>query len=330
MKKAIVPVLCAVVAGLLSGCAAKTLLIVTQYPDGSPRSAATEAAIRKVIRFENLPFDLYVYNMDASQRISDIWRQQAGDNAVVRVTDVYQPHITFVVGDEAARFFAQRLVEQPRKMIFLDIKADPSDYKLAQSRYVTGVVEETPVTELFELVRELVPAARGVAVLSDTSLEGNAVVSKIRQAGPLAVPLVDIRQVKTLAEWMAAVQDLQQKADALCIVSYHTLLKESESSDTVPADEVLRLTSQINRLPDFSFALEAVGPEGVLAAVAIPIEAQARLAAKMAVRNIYYDEKIGNMRVAFCGERATKISHERAAKLGVTLPAPQTVGPEKP
>jgi ABC-type uncharacterized transport system substrate-binding protein len=327
MRKALALVICAVVVACLSGCAAKTLLLVTEYPDGSPRVAEMEKAITRVFRFENMPFDLVVYNMDVSARDSDIWREQVGHNAMMRVL-AFKPTLTFVAGDEAAKYFAQRMVDQPRKMIYLDIEAPPSTYKLTSSRFVTGVVEETPVREAFQLMRDLLPQARGVAVLSDKSLEGNAVVAKIRLMGELPIPVVDIRQVDTLGDWMAAIQDLQGKADALCVVSYHALLKNAEGPETVPAAEVMALTSKINRLPDFSFRKEAVGADGVMAAVAVPAGTQAVLAARMAVRALYYGDKIGDMRPAVCSQYETITSPERAAQLGVTLPAAQPAGPQ--
>lgn len=320
MKRALVLAMCAVVVAFLSGCATNTVLLVTQYPEGSERAIAAEEAVRKAFRFENLPFNLFVYNMDASQRDSNVWREQTGHNAVIQMQTA-DPEVTLVMGDEAAALFAQRMVTQPRKMVYFDINGSPSNYGLNQSRNVTGLVEETPSAELFDLIREMVPNAKGVAVISDSSLEGNAIISHLQPAGQLAVPVVDVRRVRTLADWMAAVQDLQGKADALVLVSWHSLLKTDGEPETVPADEVLQLTASINRLPDFSFTLEAVDARGVTGAVGVPVAVQAKMASKMAIRTMYYDERIGDIMPVICAVTETRVSEVRAAQTGAILPA---------
>jgi len=119
---------------------------------------------------------------------------------------------------------------------------------------------------------------------------------------------------------MAAVSDLQDKADVLCIASYRTVVSDATGRDAIAPAELLKMTAEANRLPDFSFWKEAVGTHGVLAAMTVPITAQAEIAAQKAIRVMYYAEDISEIRITTGAQHATVISSERAALLGVSVP----------
>jgi len=168
------------------------------------------------------------------------------------------------------------------------------------------------------MMKELVPTARTAAVLADQGIEGDVMVAQIRKAaGTLPIRVAEVRRAGTLEEWMAAVRDIQDKADVLCIASYDTVIADPAVRNAVPAADLLSMTSEANRLPDFSFWKEAVGPKGVMAAVTVPVTAQAEIAAKMAVKVLFYRAKIDRLRTETCTARNRIFSPERAAQLGI-------------
>jgi ABC-type uncharacterized transport system substrate-binding protein len=250
---------------------------------------------------------------------TDTWRNEIGRAAQAQVSAV-KPDIVFAAGDDAARYFVEPRADMPRKYIFLDLKGDPADYQLAAASNVTGVREGVPIRETFALMQQLAPQARGVAVLADRSLEADAVVRRIEQEEALALRVLIVQRAATLEEWRAALRNVQDKADVLCIAGYRSILAEPNGLEAVPPADLLRITAQENRLPDFSFWEDAVGPEGVLAAVTVPAAAQGRLAAKLAARILYYRQDIATVRIATCIERKTVVSAERAGHIGLTLP----------
>jgi len=326
MKRIALLSMCVLVVAASAGCLHKRMLLVTGYPDGTPGVAETAAALEGAIRKEQFSVGLDVFNMNATGHPTEIWRDQMARMAVVR-TSAMDPAVVFVGGDDAARYYAQRLIDRPVNFIFLGLKGDPADYGFTKALNATGIREQLAVKEAIALMAKLVPLARGVAVLADRSLEGDAVVKQVRAASDTAIPIVDIRQAGTLTEWMAAVNDLQTKADVLCIGSYRSVLPDENSKEAVSPSELLRMTSEANHLPDFSFWPDAVGPHGVLACVSVPLAAQARMAAKMAIRFMYYSVPLHTMPIAACSEKETKISRERATRLGVTVPAGEDTTP---
>jgi ABC-type uncharacterized transport system substrate-binding protein len=301
------------------GCAPKSLLLVTQYPDDSPRVAEAVAAIRARMGGENVPFALTVCNTDMVGQESPIWRAERNHLAVAHI-DAAEPCIVFVQGDLVARDFAPKAIERSMKVIFFDIAGDPAAYKLTDPAQATGITAPAPVSDLFSLMKEIVPSARSAAVLADKSIEGDAILAQIDQASSLPIKVAQVKRAGTMDEWMTAIKDVQGQADVLVIASYSEVLKDAAGSATVPVPEILLATSQANKLPDFSFSKEAVGANGVLGAVSVPVGAQARLAARVAAMVLYYDEDFRDEPIRACEEHVTTTSAERAMQLGVKLP----------
>jgi ABC-type uncharacterized transport system substrate-binding protein len=309
----------ALLACSLVGCAPKSLLLVTQYPDDSPRVAEAVAAIRARMGGENTPFHLMVYNANLVGRESEAWRT---DMVRVAMANVHaaEPCIVFAQGDLVARDFVPKAVELSNKVIFFDVVGDPGAYKPTDSDLVTGISAPAPVAELFALMKQIVPSARTAAVLADESIVGEAVVAQIERASNLPIRVVQVKRAGTMDEWMAAVKDIQGQADVLVIGSYMEVRKDASAPATVPVPEILLATSQANRLPDFSFWKDAVGANGVLGAVTVPISTQARQAARVAAMVLYYGEDFRDEPIRACEDRATITNADRAMQLGVKLP----------
>jgi ABC-type uncharacterized transport system substrate-binding protein len=301
------------------GCAPKSLLLVTQYSPDSPRVGEADVSIRKRMGGENQPFALTVCYTNMARQESEVWRAEMSRVAVAYL-HASDPSIVFVQGDLVAREFAPKAIELSKKVIFFDIAGEPAAYNLTDPAHATGITAPAPVAALFALMKQIVPSARGAAVLADKSIEGDAIVAQIDRAPDLPIKVVQIKRAGTMDEWMTAVKDVQSDADVLVIASYSEVLRDATGAATVPAPEILLATSRANKLPDFSFSKEAVGPNGVLGAVSVSISAQARLAARIAAMVLYYGEDFRDEPIRACEDLVTTTSAERAAQLGVKLP----------
>jgi len=277
-------------------------------------------AIKKEMKSENVPFYLNVFNMDLESRASDTWREQRGHMAVVRADD-FKANVVLVAGDDAAKYFAERVVGKHIHVVYFDLAGAPAAYKLDNVEAATGVIQDIPVAESFAAMKQLAPKAERVAVLSDASLEGNALVARIKTAKDLPLRVTEVRIASTRDEWAAALRDLQTKADVLCIGGYSQVLAAKGNSATVPPADILALTSETSRMPDFAFRKEAVGAKGVMLSVFVPLEAQARTATRMATDLLYYNVEPAKVPVRVVSERGMVVNSDRAAQVGVSVPA---------
>lgn len=308
-----------ILACAAAGCARKQLLLVTEYGNESPRVKEMERAIAGRFKAEGVSHHLVVFNMDIRGRPTDVRREEMGNMAVIRV-DSYDPDAVFVAGDDAARYFAQRLVNRPWRFFFFDVKGRPEDYLFTASTNVTGVRERVPVGEMFDLIKRLAPDATRVGAISGQSLEGRGVLDEVILAKDETLKVERVIRARTLDEWMAGVRSLQNDADVLLIASTAGVLRSAGSFEAVPDAELRELTAVANGLPSFTFDEFGVGPKMAMAGVVAPVAAQARLAAEMAIRTVEYGADVMDIRIVPARRTEVLVSTERAAALGVTVP----------
>ena len=321
MKRALTILACLIVLSTSVGCIHKHMLLVTPYRDGDARSVKMADGLLSSVRSKGFSSSLEVVNMNIEGSTSEIWRDQMARLAVIRAS-ASKPGMIFVADDMAAEYFAKRLLGTHREFIFLGLNADPTYFGFSRSLNVTGVREVLPVEEAFAKMKEYVPTATRVAVISDQSLEGDAVAEQIRKTANLPMEIVAVKRPATLYEWIGAVAEVQEMADVLCIGGYRGVLAADEGNDTIAPSVILQMTAQANHLPDLSFWADAVGPEGVMLAVVVPIEKQAALAADQAVRVMYRNEDISSIRIVSCPDHDVIYDRQRATQLGVKLPMP--------
>ncbi len=314
----IAPLLLALVC---AGCAHKKVLLLTDYTPGSPRAVEAHKTVDRELAASNVPYALHTVNLDLNARPNAIWREERGNTALVRIKAI-QPDLVMIAGDEALKALANRIEGSFQKTVFFDVRSEQPATKLIASGYGAGVVENAAVVEALTIMKSLRPELRGVAILSDRSAAGDAIVGAFTAARNLPLPVVDIRRVNTQSEWMKAVEALQSQAGvALCVASCSGVLSDANDGTGVPAHEVLRMTAAASRLPDFSFTGEYVGAEGVMMAVYVPLKEQAAAAGLMANRILFHFGSIQAAGVQRTGKTSVWVNRDRATALGIKLPA---------
>lgn len=310
----------AVMAFACAGCAHKKVLMLTEYPPNSPRAVEVQKAVDREIGVDNVAYALKVVNLDLLARPSAEWREDRGTSAVVQV-NAMQPDVVMIAGDEALKALAKRLDGRFIKVIFLDVRSEQPAQKLLAAGYGAGVVEDTNVVEALRIMKGLRPDLRGVAILSDKSAEGDAVIGAFTTAKNLPLPVVDVRRAANLAEWMKAVSDLQaQPSIALCVASCSSLTSANNDGTAVSQQEVLKTTAATNRLPDFSFHHDYVGAEGVMLSVYVPVKDQAAAAGTMVHNILFRFGSIQGAGVQRIRDVSVMVNRDRATALGIKLP----------
>jgi ABC-type uncharacterized transport system substrate-binding protein len=310
----------ALLALACSGCAHKKVLMLTEYAPGSARAAEVQKAVDRELSVDNVAYALKVVNLDLMARPSAVWREERGTSAVVQINTV-QPDIVMIAGDEALKAIADRVEGRFIKVVFFDVRSSQPAMKLLTSGYGAGIVADAGVVDALTLMKGLKPDLRGVAILSDKSATAEAVVGAFTAAKNLPLPVVDVRRAGTQAEWMKAVESLQsQQSVALCIANCSAVLSDANDGTSVPAQDILRMTSAANRLPDFSFNGEHVGAEGVMLAVYVPVKDQAAQAGALVNRVLFRFGDLQAAGVQKARNLTVTVNRDRATVLGIKLP----------
>jgi len=319
MKKAWGMAACLAVA-VLTGCAQKQLMLITPYSPDSPRTAELQRAILARFKTEFAPVELRVFHMNTRARPTEVWSEEMGKLAAMHVR-AFDPDFVFLAGDDAARYAGRELLNRPYPAAFFDVKGDPADYLFTASANITGVRAAPPVAEMFALIKALLPEARRLAVLGDGSLEGDAAAAAVRTADDKVLSVVAVRRAGSLAEWLAAVRDVQDRADVLILAGYGSVLREPFGQHAVPEAELLTATAQVNRLPVLAFRSPAGTAGPLLGVVDVPLSAQAVQAATIGARVLLYGANVQDILIANSSARAARVDIPLAKQLGIVVPA---------
>ena len=266
----------------------------------------------------NLPgADFKVFEMDTKRNSSEHWKQSAGKQAMALI-DGWKPDLVYTNDDNAQAYVAKYYVNHTIPFVFSGVNAAPEEYGFTGSTNITGVLEQEHFVATINLLRDLVPNTKKIAVILDEGPTWPAVVKRMQDRLP-KLPGVEIftaKKVKTFSGYKSLIKDLQDKVDALALLGIFTF--KDGSGSNVPFTEVLKWTAQNSNLPDFSYWDSRV-PYGTLCAVAVSGYAQGLEAGKIA-RGILVD---GRAPSTYPIEPTVKgkpvVSLARARDLGITV-----------
>ncbi len=139
----------------------------------------------------------------------------------------------------------------------------------------------------------------------------------LRTANELGIEIVASRRIGRFSEWKNYVRSVQDYADALLVVVYHTL--KDENGNAVSGDEVLNWTINNSKLPDLGFWSWAV-EGGLLCSEAISGYQQGFYAATVA-SYVLMGQKPGDFPVDKPQRGELCINLARAEMLGIDIPA---------
>ena len=125
------------------------------------------------------------------------------------------------VGLKAALVAKLEIVDVP---VIYCMVLDPGKYDLASSN-MTGISLTIPVERQFDVMHDILPAAKQIGVLYDPEKTGQAVEDARRIAKALGLRLVE-RQVTSEKNLPEAVRDLLPQTDALWLLPDSTILTE--------------------------------------------------------------------------------------------------------
>ena len=227
----------------------------------------------------DLDVEYRVFQMDTKRRSDPEWKRAVGGQAR-ELLDAWKPDLVYTSDDDAQAYVAARYVNGPIPFVFSGVNADPQKYGFVGSTNVTGVVEHEHFVESVALLRQIVPAARRIAVILDDSPMWDPVVQRMKAQLPgLGVSVTSWDVVKTFRQYKERMKHLEGEVDAVALVGIFTF--KDDAGQNVPYQEVLRWTAENSRLPDLSFWKDRV-LHGTLTAVSVSGYEQGLAAGKIA------------------------------------------------
>lgn len=269
--------------------------------------------------YKNITLE-YFY-MDTKRKTSETWKREISAKAMEKIR-TWQPHVVIATDDNAQKYVVAKMKDEGVNFVFLGVNADPMVYGFIDSMEypggnVTGSIERARFGQSVKLLQRLVPGARRIAIVCDDGPTGASVVKRVlSMANNLNIEVVASRRIGSFSEWKNYVSSVQDKADALLVIVYHTL-KDSKGN-AVSGDEVLNWTINNSKLPDIGFWSWAV-EGGLLASEAISGYQQGHYAASVA-SYVLMGQSPGDFPVDKPQRGELCINIARAKMLGITIP----------
>ncbi|SCX91054.1 ABC-type uncharacterized transport system, substrate-binding protein [Desulfoluna spongiiphila] len=302
------------------------VMLLHSYHESNPWDISVEEGIRDALADEYYIPDknitLKSFYMDTKRRTSREWKEDAGKMAREAI-DRLQPAVVIALDDNCQEYVVRPMGKAGWAFVFAGVNRDPEEYGIISNREnpggnITGALERERFPESLAFLKRLVPEVKRLALISDASPTGAPVVQRIKALAPAhGVEVIASLETDDFTAWKAFVTRVQNRADALAVVVYHTL--RDDSGAHVPAEEVLAWTTAHSRLPDMGFWPWAVS-QGLLCSDAISGYDQGYYVGTI-TSYILGGQSPGDFPVAAPRTGQPCINKARADELGLTVPA---------
>jgi ABC-type uncharacterized transport system substrate-binding protein len=258
-----------------------------------------------------------IFQMDTKRKSSPEWKEKVAREAR-QLIDTWKPDLVYTNDDLAQELVVRHYVNTKTPFVFSGVNADPKVYGFRGSTNVTGVLEQEHFVPSVQLLREIVPGVRRIAVVLDNDPTWHGVVARMKAnvAQLPGVELVSWDVITTFEEYKKKMLGYQGQVDAVASLGIFGF--KDASGRNVPYTEVLQWTALNSTLPDFSFWESRIGP-GTLSTVTVSGYEQGLAAGRIA-RGILVE---GRSPSSFAMEPTVKgqpmVSLARARKLGIQV-----------
>ena len=297
------------------GCnkpSAKILLVFSYHPEYSFVVEETRG-IDDI--FEGTGVETEKLYLDTKRNTNDEWKQKVAAEAAQKI-EAYKPDLVIVFDDNACELVAKQYIGESLPFVFCGMNGEPEDYGFP-AQNITGVIERYPIESIVNLLKQLVPSVKKLAIITDDSSTSQGFIASLEEV-ILPSEVSEFYATNDFDTWKAKVAELQTEVDAIGIFQYHTLKEKGEETSLPPGD-VLGWTLANSELPDFAFSDFTVR-DGVLCGVTQSGYEQGKAAAEIAIR-ILNGEKAEDIPIE-CPEEGTPMVNEtRAQELNIEIPA---------
>lgn len=266
---------------------------------------------------KNLDIEYQVLQMDVKRQNSPEWKKYIGEEAK-KLIETWRPDLVYTSDDMVQELVAKHYVNSTIPFVFSGVNAEPKKYGFTGSQNITGVLEQEHFVPTVQLLKEIAPGVRKIAVILDDDPTWEGVIARMKEQTKQLqdVEFVGWHVIATFEEYQHKIKELQGKVDAIASLGIFTF-KDAHGKN-VPYPTVLQWTVENSTVPDFSFWESRIGP-GTLCTVTVSGYEQGLAAGKMA-RGILAE---GRSPASYAMEPTVKgepiVSLARAKKLGLPV-----------
>ncbi len=255
-----------------------------------------------------------VVEMDAKRNSTDTWKQDRAAQAAGEI-ETWKPDLVFTGDDIAQQYVTTRYLDSNIPFVFCAVNAEPREYGFDKTDNVTGVLERMHFVQTVNLLKQLVPDVKRIALITDTGTMWVPMIERLKaQEGQLGdVRIVSYDTLETFEQYQQTVLGYQDTVDALGFLGVFEF-KDADGKNVL-LEDVLSWTVENSELPDFAFWKDRVD-KGMLCAVTVSGLAQGEAAGAIA-RGILLGRRPGDYPMLPTETGLPVINLARARKLHI-------------
>ncbi|MFO1372321.1 MAG: ABC transporter substrate binding protein [Candidatus Competibacteraceae bacterium] len=263
------------------------------------------------------PVEYQVFQMDTKRNSTPEAKDKKGQEARALI-ESWRPDLVYTSDDDAQQYVTTHYVNQELPFVFSGINKDPKIYQFVGSKNITGVLEQEHIVETVNLLRQIAPGVKRIAVVLDNDTMWEPVMARMREqiAQIPGVEIVAWDRLQTFDEYQRKIKEYPSQADAIALIGIFNF-KDAQGKN-VPYQEVLRWTAENSPLPDCSFWIDRVY-YGTLAAVTVSEREQGLAAGRLARAILVEGRSPSSLPMQPTVKGHALISLARANKLGIKI-----------
>jgi ABC-type uncharacterized transport system substrate-binding protein len=239
-------------------------------------------------QLKDLDIEYQVFQMDTKKNNTDELKEKLGKEARALI-DSWKPDLVYTSDDDAQQFVTKHYMNSDIPFVFSGVNQTPDFYGFEKAKNITGVLETEHFVESVNLLKEIVPNMKKVAIIYDDGPQWIPMVARMkdREKQLEGIEVVAYDKILTYDEYKKKMKDYHGKVDAIGLIGIFNF--KNEAGQNVPYDEVLKWTAENSHLPDFTFWKDRIS-FGTLSAMTVSGPEQGKAAGKVA-RQILVDGK---------------------------------------
>lgn len=267
---------------------------------------------------KDLDVEYKVIQMDTKHNNTDEWKKQVAQEAKALI-ESWQPDLVYTNDDDVQSYVVKDYINSDIPFVFSAVNADPAEYGFVGSKNITGVIEHQHFVESVQLLKQIVPDVKKIAVVVDESPFWNGVTNTMRAEESLLpddVEIVSWDLILTFEEYKQKMAEYQTTVDAVALLGVFNF--KDENGNNVPFQEVLEWTAENSNLPDFSFWSDRIS-HGTLCSVTVSGYEQGLGAGEMARAILVEGKSPASIPMKPTVKGEPVVSLARANKLGLKI-----------
>ncbi len=265
----------------------------------------------------DLNIEYQVFQMDTkrnSLESSIIAKTKEARNLI----DSWKPDLVYTSDDDALKYLAPYFINSELPIVFSAVNESPGKYGIKNCQNITGVLEKEHFVESVRLLKEVLPAVRKIAVITDDGPMWAPVIKRMKaRLNELPeIQFVSWDTIDTFTEYKRKIKEYESSVDAVAFLGIFSF--KDEKGENIPYQDVQRWTAENIKLPDFSFWKDRVS-FGTLCVVSVSGFEQGLAAGEIARQILVDRKKPSDFPIVATIKGEPLISLARANQLGIKI-----------